>query len=83
MFGARDYSMRIWLNPERMAERDLTATDVVNAVAGQNIQVAAGVLNQLPVPDPGAFQLSVETLGRLGRSGNSRTSSSRPTSDGR
>ena len=65
VFGARDYSMRIWLNPDRMAELDLTTTDVVNAVAGQNIQVASGSLNQLPVPDPGAFQLSVETLGRL------------------
>ena len=65
VFGARDYSMRIWLNPERMAELDLTTTDVVNAVAGQNIQVASGSLNQVPVPDPGAFQLSVETLGRL------------------
>ena len=48
-----------------MAELDLTATDVVNAVAGQNVQVASGVLNQLPVPEPGAFQLNVETLGRL------------------
>ena len=65
VFGARDYSMRIWLNPERMAELDLTTTDVVNAVEGQNIQVASGSLNQLPVPDPGAFQLSIETLGRL------------------
>ena len=44
VFGARDYSMRIWLNPERMAELDLTATDVINAVAGQNIQVASGSL---------------------------------------
>ena len=44
VFGARDYSMRVWLNPERMAELDLTATDVVNAVAGQNIQVASGSL---------------------------------------
>ena len=65
VFGARDYSMRIWLNPERMAELDLTTTDVVNAVEGQNIQVASGSLNQLPVPDPGAFQLNIETLGRL------------------
>ena len=65
VFGARDYSMRIWLSPERMAELDLTTTDVVNAVEGQNIQVASGSLNQLPVPDPGAFQLNIETLGRL------------------
>ncbi len=65
IFGARDYSMRVWLNPERMAELNLTATDVVDAVAAQNIQVASGALNQVPVPSPGAFQLSVETLGRL------------------
>ncbi|MFO1075727.1 MAG: efflux RND transporter permease subunit, partial [Geminicoccaceae bacterium] len=65
VFGARDYSMRIWLNPERMAELGLTATDVVAAVQGQNVQVASGALNQLPVPNPGAFQLNIETLGRL------------------
>jgi hydrophobe/amphiphile efflux-1 (HAE1) family protein len=65
VFGARDYSMRVWLDPERMAELGLTATDVVNAVQAQNTQVASGALNQLPVPNPGAFQLSIETLGRL------------------
>jgi HAE1 family hydrophobic/amphiphilic exporter-1 len=65
VFGARDYSMRVWLNPARMAELGLTATDVVNAVQGQNIQVASGALNQLPMSNPGAFQLSIETLGRL------------------
>jgi hydrophobe/amphiphile efflux-1 (HAE1) family protein len=65
VFGARDYSMRIWLDPERMAELGLTATDVVGAIRTQNTQVASGALNQLPVPNPGAFQLSIETLGRL------------------
>ena len=65
VFGGRDYSMRVWLNPDRLAALGMTAADVVNAVQGQNIQVASGSLNQLPVPDPGAFQLSVETLGRL------------------
>ncbi len=65
VFGARDYSMRIWLNPDRLSELGMTADDVVEAVAGQNIQVASGSLNQLPVPNPGAFQLSVQTLGRL------------------
>ena len=65
VFGARDYSMRVWLNPERMAELDLTATDVVNAVAGAEHPGRVRRLNQLPVPNPGAFQLSVETLGRL------------------
>ena len=65
IFGARDYSMRIWLDPEKLAARDLTAGDVVNALRGQNVQVAAGVINQPPVPQPGAFQLNVETQGRL------------------
>ena len=65
IFGARDYSMRIWLDPEKLAARNLTAGDVVTALRGQNVQVAAGVINQPPVPQPGAFQLNVETQGRL------------------
>jgi multidrug efflux pump len=65
IFGARDYSMRIWLDPEKLAIRNLTAGDVVTALRGQNVQVAAGVINQPPVPQPGAFQLNVETQGRL------------------
>ncbi len=65
VFGARDYSMRVWLDPERTAVRNLTAGEVVAALQAQNVQVASGSLNQPPVPDPGAFQLSIETLGRL------------------
>jgi hydrophobe/amphiphile efflux-1 (HAE1) family protein len=65
IFGARDYSMRIWLDPEKLAVRNLTAGDVVSALRGQNVQVAAGVIDQPPVPKPGAFQLNVETQGRL------------------
>ncbi|MFO1057304.1 MAG: multidrug efflux RND transporter permease subunit [Dongiaceae bacterium] len=65
VFGARDYSMRIWLDPERVAARGLTAGEVVAALQAQNVQVASGTLNQPPVPRPGAFQLNVETLGRL------------------
>jgi multidrug efflux pump len=65
IFGARDYSMRIWLDPEKLAIRNLTAGDVITALRGQNVQVAAGVINQPPVPQPGAFQLNVETQGRL------------------
>ena len=57
--------MRIWLDPDKLALRDLTASDVVAALRGQNVQVAAGVINQPPVPRPGAFQLNVETQGRL------------------
>jgi hydrophobe/amphiphile efflux-1 (HAE1) family protein len=65
IFGSRDYSMRIWLDPEKVAARNLTAQEVVSALQAQNVQVASGVLNQPPVPNPGAFQLAVETLGRL------------------
>jgi hydrophobe/amphiphile efflux-1 (HAE1) family protein len=65
IFGARDYSMRVWLDPEKVAARNLTATEVVTALQSQNVQVASGVLNQPPVPNPGDFQLSLETLGRL------------------
>jgi HAE1 family hydrophobic/amphiphilic exporter-1 len=65
IFGARDYSMRIWLDPEKVASRGLTAGEVVAALRAQNVQVASGVLNQPPVRQPGAFQLNVETQGRL------------------
>jgi hydrophobe/amphiphile efflux-1 (HAE1) family protein len=62
---ARDYAMVAWLDPEKVAARNLTAGEVVAALRAQNVQVAAGVVNQPPVPTEGAFQLNVETLGRL------------------
>src|SRR5579864_6444046 len=65
VFGARDYAMRIWLDPDRLQSLGLTAGDVVTALQGQNVQVASGVLNQPPVDKPGAFQISVQTQGRL------------------
>jgi HAE1 family hydrophobic/amphiphilic exporter-1 len=65
VFGARDYSMRVWIDPDRAASRNLTAGEVVKALQAQNVQVAAGVLDQPPVPSQGAFQLSVQTQGRL------------------
>ena len=65
IFGGRDYAMRIWLDPDKVAEHDLTAGEVVSALQAQNVQVSAGVLGQPPVSTPGAFQLNVETLGRL------------------
>ncbi|HVV80524.1 MAG TPA: multidrug efflux RND transporter permease subunit [Pseudolabrys sp.] len=64
-FGSRDYSMRVWLDPARLQSLNLTATDVTNALAAQNVQVASGVLNQSPVSKPGAFEIAVQTLGRL------------------
>ncbi|TAK46632.1 MAG: efflux RND transporter permease subunit [Xanthobacteraceae bacterium] len=65
VFGSRDYSMRIWLDPDRLQSVGLTASDVVAALQGQNVQVASGVLNQPPVDKPLAFQVAVQTLGRL------------------
>ncbi len=65
VFGGRDYSMRVWLDPERLQSLAMTAGDVVTALQGQNVQVAAGILNQPPMKDPGAFQITVQTLGRL------------------
>src|SRR6185295_675167 len=65
VFGSRDYSMRVWLDPDRLQSLGLTAGDVVTGLQGQNVQVASGVLNQPPVEQPGAFQIAVQTLGRL------------------
>jgi hydrophobe/amphiphile efflux-1 (HAE1) family protein len=65
VFGARDYSMRVWLDPDRLHSLGLTTNDVVAALQGQNVQVASGVLNQPPVAEPRGFQIAVRTLGRL------------------
>lgn len=65
VFGARDFAMRIWLDPAKVASRNLTAGDVVAALRAANVQVAAGAINQPPAQSQGAFQLSVNTLGRL------------------
>ena len=63
--GQRDYSMRVWLDPDKLASLNLTATDVVNAISQQNIQVAAGSIGQQPAPAGQQFQLTINTLGRL------------------
>ena len=64
LFGSGDYAMRVWLDPQKVAARGLTATDVVNAIREQNVQVAAGVIGASP--SKGAeFQLTVNTQGRL------------------
>jgi hydrophobe/amphiphile efflux-1 (HAE1) family protein len=65
VFGGRDYSMRVWLDPDRLQALGLTTGDIVTALQGQNVQVASGVLNQPPVDQPRAFQVAVQTLGRL------------------
>src|SRR5438094_905631 len=65
VFGARDYSMRVWLDPERLASRNMTASDIVRAIREQNLQVAAGAIGQPPVPPGNHFQLTISTQGRL------------------
>jgi len=65
VFGSRDYSMRIWVDPDRLQALGLTANDVVTALQGQNVQVASGVLDAPPIEKQGAFQIAVQTLGRL------------------
>ncbi len=66
VFGAGDFSMRVWLNPNKLASHNLTATDVVQAIREQNVQVAAGVLGAPPTnAGSTAFQLLVNTQGRL------------------
>jgi len=55
IFAEREFSMRIWLDPDRVAARGLTAGEVVEALQQNNLQVASGVINQLPVPEPGAY----------------------------
>jgi multidrug efflux pump len=66
VFGAGDFSMRVWLNPNRLASHNLTCTDVVQAIREQNVQVAAGVLGAPPTNTGStAFQLLVNTQGRL------------------
>jgi multidrug efflux pump subunit AcrB len=63
--GQRDYSMRLWLDPEKMTSRGLTASDVVNEVTRQNTQVAAGSLGQPPINTGQVFQYTLSTMGRL------------------
>ncbi len=65
IFGAADYSMRIWLDPNKLKARSLTTQDVVNAISEQNVQVAAGRIGEEPAPSGTAFQLVINTQGRL------------------
>ena len=65
IFGERKYAMRLWLDPGRMAQRGLSATDVLSALQEQNVQVAAGQVGQPPSPVGQAFQISVRAIGRL------------------
>jgi len=64
VFGAGDYSMRVWLDPQKLASRSLTAGDVVTAIREQNVQVAAGQIGAPPAPES-SFQLALNAMGRL------------------
>src|SRR4051794_24686097 len=63
--GQRDYSLRAWLDPDKLAALNLSAMDVVTAIGQQNLQVAAGQIGQQPVPRGQQFQLTINALGRL------------------
>ena len=65
LFGSGDYAMRLWLNPQKIAELGLSANDVVNAVRRQNVQVAAGIVNGPPYSEKGELQLPINVEGRL------------------
>ena len=65
IFGERRYSMRIWLDPDKLANLGLTAIDVENAINEQNVQVAAGKIGQSPAPPGTAFEMQVNAAGRL------------------
>jgi len=92
--GQRDYSLRAWLDPDKMASLNMSAMDAVTAISQQNVQVAAGQIGQQPAPKGQQFQLTVNTQGRLiepdqfadiilkGGSGNQQLQSSQPNSSG-
>lgn len=65
IFGERKYAMRIWLDPAKLAARSLTATDVVNALAEQNVEIPAGQVGQPPADQKQAYQIPVRVVGRL------------------
>ena len=83
VFGAGEYSMRVWLDPDRLASRQLTASDVVRAIREQNVQVAAGVLGGPPAPTDTSFQVSVNARGRLANEEEFADIVVRATPDGR
>src|SRR5216683_3664995 len=83
MFGAQDYSMRLWVDPERLAELNLTAADVANAVREQNRQVAAGHSGQQPLAWGKPFEFPITTVGRLSDPAEFEEIILRTESDGR
>ncbi len=63
--GGREYAMRVWVDPDRAAAYNLSASDILSALRAQNLQISAGILNQPPIPSKAAYQINVEALGRL------------------
>ncbi|WP_460045040.1 efflux RND transporter permease subunit [Pseudomonas sp. S2_H01] len=63
--GGREYAMRIWLDPDKVAAYNLSASEVLSVLRAQNLQVSAGVLNQPPIKSSSAYQINIEALGRL------------------
>src|SRR5262245_8911574 len=82
-FGQQDYSMRVWLDPDRLAALNMTAGDVVSALREQNRQVAAGHVGQQPASAGGAFEFTVTTVGRLTEPGEFNDIVIRSEPDGR
>ena len=65
IFGAAEYAMRIWLDPSKIASLDMTAGEVVAALRAQNVQIASGTLNTLPSRSQSAFEINIQTQGKL------------------
>ncbi|WP_419211530.1 efflux RND transporter permease subunit [Maribacter sp. X9] len=65
MFGGDQYAMRIWLNPDLIANLDMTPNEILQALRAQNVQIAGGTLNQQPITDQNAFEINIQTQGRL------------------
>ncbi len=65
LFGGGDYAMRVWIDPDKAASRNLTASEIVNAIREQNVQVAAGAVGQQPLSQEVSFELTVNAKGRL------------------
>src|SRR5258708_2034794 len=65
VFGSGDYAMRVWLNPDKIAAKNLTASDIVSSIREQNVQIAAGAIGQQPVSSPVNFEMQINAKGRL------------------
>ncbi len=83
IFGERQYSIRVWLDPDKLATLGLTSSDVVKAIQAQNVQVSSGALGQEPISSDAAFQITVNTQGRFQDAAQFRRVIVRSTEDGK